>query len=120
MNARGENITELLESWRDGNRSALDVLLPLIQRELNQIARRHLGRERKNNTMQPSSLVQEAFLRLIPEGHVEWQSRAHFFAIASRVMRHVLVDHARRRSRAKRAGVVVPLPVEVALVLSPD
>jgi RNA polymerase sigma factor (TIGR02999 family) len=120
MNARGENITELLISWREGNRAALDILMPLIQRELNQIARRHLGRERKNHTMQPSSLVQEAFLRLLPEGHVEWQNRAHFFAIASRVMRNVLVDHARRRSRAKRGGAVVHLPVDVALALSPD
>ena len=120
MQAPAEDITGLLVSWREGNRAALDALLPLIQRELNQIARRHLGRERKNHSMQPSSLVQEAFLRLLPDRDVEWQNRAHFFAIASKVMRHVLVDHARQRSRAKRGGAAVHIPVEVAAVLSPD
>jgi RNA polymerase sigma factor (TIGR02999 family) len=120
MNARGENITELLISWRAGDSAALDILVPLIQQELMQIARRHLGRERKDQTMQPSSLVQEAFLRLLPERHVEWQNRAHFFALASRVMRHLLVDHARRRSRAIHGGDAVHIPIEVALALSPD
>jgi RNA polymerase sigma-70 factor (ECF subfamily) len=120
MQAQPGDITGLLVSWREGNRAALDALLPLIQRELNQIARRHLGHERKNHTMQPSSLVQEAFLRLLPDGDVEWQNRAHFFAIASKVMRHVLVDHARLRSRTKRGGAAVHIPLDVAVALSPD
>jgi RNA polymerase sigma-70 factor (ECF subfamily) len=120
MQTPADDITGLLVSWREGNRAALDALLPLIQRELNRIARRHLGRERQNHSMQPSSLVQEAFLRLLPDRDVEWKNRAHFFAIASKVMRHVLVDHARQRSRAKRGGAAVHIPVEVAAVLSPD
>jgi RNA polymerase sigma-70 factor, ECF subfamily len=120
MQTPADDITGLLVSWREGNRAALDALLPLIQRELNQIARRHLGRERQNHSMQPSSLVQEAFLRLLPDRDVEWKNRAHFFAIASKVMRHVLVDHARQRSRAKRGGAAVHIPVDVAAVLSPD
>jgi RNA polymerase sigma-70 factor (ECF subfamily) len=120
MQTSEDDITGLLVSWRAGNRAALDALLPLIQRELNQIARRHLGRERQNHSMQPSSLVQEAFLRLLPGRDVQWQNRAHFFAIASKVMRHVLVDHARQRSRAKRGGAAVHIPVDVAVLLSPE
>ena len=120
MQNQADDITGLLVSWREGNRAALDSLLPLIQRELNQIARRHLGRERQNHTMQPSSLVQEAFLRLLPDHDVEWRNRAHFFAIAARVMRQVLVDHARQRSRTKRGGAAVHIPIELAVVLSTE
>ncbi len=120
MQAPADDITGLLVSWREGNRAALEALLPLIQRELNCIARRHLGRERQNHSMQPSTLVQEAFLRLFPDREIEWKNRAHFFAIASKVMRHVLVDHARQRSRAKRGGAAVHIPVDVAAVLSAD
>jgi RNA polymerase sigma factor (TIGR02999 family) len=120
VQASADDITGLLVRWREGNRDALDALLPLIQRELNHIARRHLGCERKDHSMQPSSLVQEAFLRLLPDREVEWQNRVHFFAIASKVMRHVLVDHARKRSRAKRSGAAVHIPVDVAVVLSPE
>jgi RNA polymerase sigma factor (TIGR02999 family) len=120
MPNQADDITGLLVSWREGNRAALETLLPLIQRELNHIARRHLGREGKNQTMQPSSLVQEAFLRLLGRHDVEWQNRAHFFAIAARVMRQVLVDHARQRSRVKRGGEVVHIPLELAAVLSPE
>ena len=93
--------------------------MPLVRRELDLIARRHLGREGKANSVQPSSLVQEAFLRLLPGREAPWQDRAHFFAVASRVMRHVLVDHARQRTRGKRGGVAVPIPVDAAVVLSP-
>jgi RNA polymerase sigma factor (TIGR02999 family) len=119
MRAEADDITGLLVSWRDGDRGALDTLLPLIQRELDQIARRHLAGERREHSMLPSSLVQEAFLRLLPAHDVDWQSRAHFFAVASGVMRHVLVDYARRRSRAKRRGAAVHISIELAEVLSP-
>ena len=120
MQAQPGDITGLLVSWREGNSAALDALLPLIRRELDHIARRHLGGERKNHTMQPSSLVQEAFLRLLPGGDVEWQNRTHFFALASKVMRHVLVDHARQRSRAKRGGAAVHVALDDAMALSPE
>jgi RNA polymerase sigma-70 factor, ECF subfamily len=120
MGSQTEQISGLLAGWRDGDRDALNRLLPLIRTELHRLARRHLGRERKNHTMQPSSLVQEAFLRLLPGADAGWRDRAHFFAAASQVMRHVLVDHARERQRAKRGAAAVHVPVEAAVVLSPD
>jgi len=114
------DITGLLTDWQQGDRAALDRLVPLVRRELDFIARRHLGREGKGNSVQPSSLVQEAFLRLLPGGDVPWRNRAHFFAVASRVMRHVLVDHARERSCDKRGGAAIHISVDAAAVLSPD
>src|SRR6516165_2748330 len=107
MQTQAGEITRLLAGWREGDRAALDNLLPLIRTELYRLARRHLGRENKNHPMQPSSLVQEAFLRLLPGAGAEWHNRAHFFAVASQVMRHVLVDYARERRRAKRGGAAV-------------
>ena len=120
MQNQAGQITGLLAIWRGGDQSALDRLLPLIRTELQRLARRHLWRERKNHTMQPSSLVQETFLRLIPGAHAGWRDRAHFFAAASQVMRHVLVDYARERRRAKRGGATVRIPVDAAVVLSPQ
>lgn len=113
-------ITGMLAGWRDGDRAALDRLLPLIRTELHRLARRHLARERKDHSMQPSSLVQEAFLRLIPGVDTGWRDRAHFFAVASQAMRHILVDYARQRHRQKRGGGAVHIPVDAAVVLSAD
>jgi RNA polymerase sigma factor (TIGR02999 family) len=114
---RGE-ITQLLASWRSGDQSALDRLLPLIRRELHQIAQRCLRREFNGRALQPSSLVQETFVRLL-RGQTPWNNRAHFFAVASKVMRHVLVDHARHQNRAKRGGAsAVRVPLEADVVLS--
>src|SRR5215467_12873831 len=118
MQAR--EITEMLAGWRDGDRTAADRLLPLIRAELLRLARRHLGRERKDHSMQPSSLVQEAFLRLLPGVDTGWRDRAHFFAVASQVMRHILVDYAREKRREKRGGGAVHIPVDDAVVLSSD
>lgn len=118
MQTQAGEITGLLAGWREGDRTALDRLLPLIRAELHRLARRHLGRERKNHTMQPSSLVQEAFLRLLPGADPGWRNRAHFFAVASQVMRHVLVDYARERLRQKRGGAAVHIPIDAAVVLS--
>jgi len=118
MQAR--EITEMLAGWRDGDRTAADRLLPLIRAELLRLARRHLGRERKDHSMQPSSLVQEAFLRLLPGVDAGWRDRAHFFAVASQVMRHILVDYAREKRREKRGGGAVHIPVDAAVVLSSD
>jgi RNA polymerase sigma factor (TIGR02999 family) len=118
MQAQSGDITRLLAGWRGGDRSALDRLLPLVRAELDRLARRHLGRERPHHQMQPSSLVQEAFLRLLPGADVAWQDRVHFFAVASQVMRHVLVDHARERLRQKRGGGAALIPIDAAVVLS--
>jgi RNA polymerase sigma factor (TIGR02999 family) len=120
MQDEAQDITGLLTSWRAGDHASLDRLLPLIQRELHRIARRHLAHERQGHSMQPSSLVQEAFLRLLPGREMEWRDRAHFFAAASCVMRHVLVDHARQRSREKLGKAAVHVPIDMAVILSPD
>jgi RNA polymerase sigma factor (TIGR02999 family) len=120
MQTEPGDITGLLASWRDGESQALERLLPLIQTELHNLARRHLRRERKNHTMQPSSLVQEAFLRLLPGAGQGWKHRAHFFAVASTVMRHVLVDYARARLEAKRGGGAAHIPLDAAVVLSSE
>ena len=120
MQTQAGQITGLLEIWRAGDRDAVARLVPLIRTELHRLARRHLGRECTSNTMQPSSLVQEAFLRLLPGADAGWRDRAHFFAAASQVMRHVLVDHARERRRIKRGEAAVHIPVDAAVVLSPD
>ena len=112
------DITQLLADWRQGDEKALDRLLPLIRADMYRIARRHLAREAKGHALQPSSLLQETFLRLLPEREATWQNRAHFFAVASTVMRHLLVDHARQRRRLKRGGADaqhVPLDADVAL-----
>nr|UXE44163.1 hypothetical protein Hi04_10k_c1170_00010 [uncultured bacterium] len=118
MPADGDNVTQLLTRWRDGDQTALDHLLPLVRRELDQIARRQLARERKDHTMQPSSLVQEAFLRLLQGVDISWNNRAHFYAVASNVMRRVLVDYARARNRIKRGQSPLRTDLEDAAGLS--
>ena len=97
------NVTELLLAWQAGDHAALDQLLPAIQPELRRIARRHMAGERRGHVLQPTALVNEAYLRLASKD-IQWQGRAHFFAVAAQVMRHVLVDYARERARAKRGG----------------
>jgi len=120
MQTQTSQISGLLAGWREGDRHALDRLLPLIRNELHRLARRHLASERKSYAMQPSSLVQEAFLRLLPGADPGWRDRAHFFAAASQVMRHVLVDRARERRRMKRGDAAIHIPIDAAVVLSPD
>jgi RNA polymerase sigma factor (TIGR02999 family) len=98
------DLTALLIAWRGGDQSALDRLTPLVYEDLRRLARRHLRRERTGHTIQPTTLVHEAFLRLKDIRRVDWKDRAHFFAMAARVMRRVLVDQARARQARKRAG----------------
>jgi len=117
---QGGEITRLLTAWRQGDRAALDELWPLIRTDLLGLARRHLNRERKNHTIQPSSLVQETFVRLMPEGGSGWHNQAHFYAVASQIMRHVLVDYARRRLRQKRGSAAVHIPIDAAVILAPQ
>ena len=98
------HVTELLKAWQEGDEQALDELMPLVYEELRQIARIHMRRERPDVTLQATALANEAYVRLIDARHVQWRDRAHFFAMASRMMRRVLVDAARARRAAKRGG----------------
>jgi len=99
-------VTQLLAKWRSGNEQALGELTGLVYQELRSLAQRHLRRERHNHTIQRTALVNEAFVRLVNQQSVDWQSRAHFFALASNLMRRILVDHARARLASKRGGGV--------------
>jgi len=98
-----QNVTQLLLAWAQGNEAARDELIPLVYDTLRRIARNHLRGERPGHTLQTTALINEVYLRLIDQS-VSWQSRAHFFGIAARLMRQVLVDYARARSRNKRGG----------------
>src|SRR3954470_21805934 len=99
--------TELLRAWSDGDASALDKLVPLVYEELRGLAKRYMRQERADHTLQATSLVNEAYLRLIDVNRIQWQNRAHFLAVASQMMRRILVDVARRRHRQKRGGDVI-------------
>ncbi len=104
MTASQHEVTELLRRWRSGDEEALDMLTPLVYDELHRLAHRHLNRERPDHTLQTTALVNEAYLRLVEQSDVDWESRAHFFAVSAQVMRHILVDYARRHAAAKRGG----------------
>lgn len=97
-------ITELLIDWNQGDKSALDRLMPLVYNELRVVARHHLAAEDREHTLQSAALVNETYLRLVDQDRVQWRNRAHFFAISARMMRRILVDHARQRRAAKRGG----------------
>jgi RNA polymerase sigma-70 factor (ECF subfamily) len=93
-----------LKAWSGGSREAAEKLMPLVYDELRKVASRYLRKERSDHTLQPTALVNEAYLKLVDISNVDWQDRAHFFAVASQVMRRILVDHARARMSEKRAG----------------
>ena len=105
-------ITLLLRQWSNGDRQAVDRLISLVYPQLRAIAARHLARERSGHTLEPTALVHEAYLRLVRQPEKEWQDRKHFFAVAARVVRGILVDYARSRGCLKRGGgrLQVPLP----------
>jgi RNA polymerase sigma factor (TIGR02999 family) len=117
MSASGE-ITRLLVDWRSGDQAALDRLLPLVYDELRRVAKGRMRHERADHLLQTTALVHEAYLRLIDQQNVSWQTRAHFFAVAAQVMRHILVDYARGRQRAKRGSGNADLPLHDVAVLS--
>jgi RNA polymerase sigma factor (TIGR02999 family) len=111
-------ITNLLARWSDGDRAALDKLFPLVFGELRRLAHRYMRREKPGHMLQTTALVNEAYLRLVDQRNVRWQNRAHFFAIASQMMRRILVDHARSRRYDKRGGGVLKISLEEAAVIS--
>ena len=108
----GSGVTELLIDWNKGDKCALDRLVPLVYEELRRIARHHLSREEPSHTLQSTALVHEAYLRLVDQNRMQWQNRAHFFAVAGQLIRRILVDHARRRHASKRGGAVPSLVLD--------
>ena len=116
----GSNITALLKAWSAGDPGALDQLLPILHDELKRTARRRLARERKEHTLQPTALVNEAFLRLIDAQNVRYEDRTHFFAVSAQIMRRILVNHALARGAAKRGGGDCRISFDEALVAVPD
>lgn len=112
------DITQLLARFRRGDREAESQLVPLVYGELRRLAAACLGRERRDHTLQPTALVHEAFLRMAREDQPEWENRAHFFAIAARLMRQILAQYARQRRTVKRGGSRERLPLDEALVFS--
>jgi len=117
MAAIPEEITRLLINWSKGDKSALDDLIPLVYPELRRLARMHMRRENSAHTLQTSAVINEAYLRLVNQQDVKWQDRAHFFAFAAQIMRHILVDHARRHRRNKRRGGTEHVPLDEATVV---
>lgn len=115
MEADQTQITTLLRAWGDGDRSALDRLAPMVYDELRSIAHRQMLREKQGQTLQTTALVNEAYLRLVDVRNVNWQDRAHFYAISAQMMRRILVDAARARLREKRGGGIQRLSLDEML-----
>ena len=115
-----QSVTLLLGAWRAGDQAALDQLLPLVHAELHSLARRMMSRESPGHTWQTTDLVHEAYLRLAGPQQTEWQDRAHFFAVASQVMRHLLVDHARARQLNKHGAGAQRVALEDTAVAAPE
>lgn len=112
-------VTKLLRRWSDGDDRALDALLPLVEAELRRLARIYMARERRGHTLQATALVNEAFVRLLDARTLRWQDRAHFLGISARLMRRVLVDHARARGYHKRGGGAQKITLVEGLVAAP-
>lgn len=115
-----EDVTVLLAEMTKGNTDAASKLIPLVYRELRELAASYMRHERSDHTLQPTALVHEAYLKLVQQRSVDWQSRAHFFGVAAQVMRRILVDHARGHLRGKRGGGQRPVPIDEALVFTPE
>jgi RNA polymerase sigma factor (TIGR02999 family) len=122
MSAPARDVSGLLAAWNEGDPSAQEELLPLVYDELRRLARGHLRRERPGHTLQPTALVHEAYLRLVGEGAATWQNRAHFYGIAARLMRQILINHAEARATARRGGGALRLSLSAAdrLTEGPD
>jgi RNA polymerase sigma factor (TIGR02999 family) len=120
MVPRETEVTALLVELAKGNQAAQEQLVPLVYRELKRLARAYMRRERPEHTLQTTALVHEAYLKLVSHESPNWQGRSHFFGIAAQLMRQILIDHARGHVREKRGGAKVTLPLNEALVLSPE
>jgi RNA polymerase sigma factor (TIGR02999 family) len=113
-------ITQLLVEWSDGNQAALDKLYPLVYNELRRLAHGYLKRERKGHTLQTTALINEAYLRLVDQKHVQWANRSHFFGISAQIMRRILIDHARRYEYSKRGGGAQRISLDEAAVVAKE
>src|SRR5262249_31707593 len=111
-----DEVTQLLLSWNSGDEKALDELIPLVYSELRRLARLYTRRERPNHTLQTTALINEAYLRLVDQQQAQWHDRAHFFAVASQIMRNILIDHARKYLSAKRGAGADQLALDESLV----
>jgi RNA polymerase sigma factor (TIGR02999 family) len=118
LSASPYEVTELLQAWSDGDEGARDRLIPLVYQELRRCAAAYLRRERGGHTLQPTALVHEAYLRLV-DRRAAWRNRAHFFGVASEMMRRILVDHARARRRGKRSGRWTRVTLDEAVRVQP-
>jgi RNA polymerase sigma-70 factor, ECF subfamily len=115
----GDDISRLLRAWSDGDQSALEKLTPMVYAELHRLARRYMRRERPGHSLQTTALVNEAYMRLVDYERMQWQNRAHFFAVSAQVMRRILVEHARRHN-LKRGGGIQHFSLEEAVVVGGD
>jgi RNA polymerase sigma-70 factor, ECF subfamily len=114
------HVTGLLQAWGAGDQAALDQLMPLVQEELRRLARRQMGKERRGHTLQPTALVNEAYVRLVDLRRMRWQDRAHFFAMSARLMRQILVNFALAKGCRKRGGAERRVSFDEALVVSEE
>src|SRR5262245_34069117 len=115
------NVTQLLVAWGKGDRSAFDALMPEVRKELHRLAAHYMAEERPGHDLQPTALINEAYLRLVDWKNIQWADRAHFFAMAANMMRRVLVDYARSRDRVKRGGEAIQVSfIEAANVPAPQ
>jgi RNA polymerase sigma-70 factor, ECF subfamily len=115
-----EEVTELLAEWGKGSQAALERLMPLVYAELHRMASRYMGSQHAGHTLQPTALIHEAYIRLASDDGREWANRAHFFSVAAKSMRHVLVDHARSRRATKRGSATPLLSLDEAIVVSDE
>jgi RNA polymerase sigma factor (TIGR02999 family) len=120
MQTPPDEITLLLRKWGDGDLAALDQLIPIVYQELRKLARSYLRDERPDHTLQPTALINEAYLRLVKQDLPEWQSRKHFYGVAAQLMRQILVEYARARLTAKRGGGAQNMSFNEAINFSPD
>ena len=120
MTPPSHEVTTLLKDWSAGDQSALDKLTPLVYDELRRLAHQYMRREKPGHTLQTSALVNEAYVRLVDQGEIQWKGRAHFFGIAARLMRQILVDRARRRNFAKRGGGAIRVSLNEATTVAQE
>lgn len=118
METASESVSQLLQRWSDGDKAALDQLMPLVYAELRRMARRYMWQQPSDHTLQTTALIHEAYLRLVGQEGKRWEGRAHFFGVAARAMRHILVDYARARHTGKRGGEARVVSMEEAAIVS--